>query len=350
MLNRDAPDGGDIPARLRTFGRSVAVESPLYGRISTELAEDEALGEIIALAPHDQPAANILLAAVQYLLLQGADPALAAHYPTLSSTEVTPTGDPVGLFAGFCRRERERLQTIVATRTVQTNEVRRCTALMPAFAWVARKTTAPLALIEIGPSAGLNLVFDRYRYDYGEGLTAGPPSSLLQLDTEVRSITRPGVDPFPEVAWRRGIDLHPIDVSNPDEVLWARSLLWPEQFDRLARFEQAVELARPDPPVLIKGNALDLLPEIAASAPDDATLVIFHSFVLNQFSPEARQRLAEQIVEIGSRRPVHRVGMDMMTKDRQPAEILHTRFSDGDATGSTLGRADHHGSWLEWIA
>ncbi len=348
MLNREMPDGGNISGRLRRFGELVADDSPLYGMICRDLAENDTILEILAAAPYDQPAPNILLAAVQYLLLEGLGPELAAHYPSVTGTASSGSGDPVELFAAFCREERNRLTEIVSTRTVQTNEVRRCTALLPAFAWVAKQMQSPLAIIEVGASAGLNLAFDRYRYDYGDGVVGGPVDSKLLLSTELRTGTLPPIDPLPEVVWRRGIDLHPVDINDPAAVRWARALLWPEQLDRIRRFERAVDIARSKPPDLIEGDALELLPEVARSAPGDAALVVLHSFVLYQFSAEERELLTADLAQIAQTRDVHLIGMEMLTGDREPPPIECTRYSNRESERLVLGRANYHGAWLEW--
>lgn len=346
--NSDLPERGHLSDRLRRFSALVTDDSPLYARICEGAAEDPTVHEILETAAYQQPAANLLLAAVHYLLLRGAGPALAAHYPSVTDAQQPATGDPVTLFAAFCRDHREELIEIVSTRTVQTNEVRRCTALLPAFGWVARQTQSPLALIEIGSSAGLNLVFDRYRYDYGNGLVAGDPRAVVTLSTELRGGRDLPVDPFPTVVWRRGIDLHPVDVTDPDAVDWLRALLWPEQSERMERFEAAVAVARTDPPTLVAGDAIDVIGEITTSVPDEATLIVFHSFVLNQFSPAARGELTQAIAGISQTRDVHRIGVDMTTRTPRPPRILHTAFRGSAAETTDLGSANHHGAWLEW--
>ncbi len=306
---------------------------------------------ILAAAPYSQPPANILFAAVQHLLLDGADPGLAAHYPSLRPAGAVPEGDPVELFAAFCRANEAELTELVASRTVQTNEVRRCTALLPAFAWVRARTAAPLALIEIGPSAGLNLAFDRYHYDYGSGLTAGDPTAALHVDTELRFGDLPPIDPIPSVSWRRGIDLHPVDLSDPEAVRWVRALLWPEQLDRIDRFERALAITAVAPPRVVRGDAVELLSDLAGAAPADSALVVYHSYVLNQFSPEQRDGLDEVMGEISKRREVHRVGMDMVVRgSAEPAPIQYEGYHHGSVTEMTLGVADHHGAWLRWDA
>ena len=348
-LNRDMPDGGRIAERIRSFGEFVSEESPSYWRICLELAEDRTMARILGGAPHHQPVPNILLAGVQYLLLEGAAPDLAAHYPSIAGADARPKGDLVTLFAEFCRREEQRLSEIAATRTVQTNEVRRSIALMPAFAWVSQQAKKPLALLEVGASAGLNLLFDKYHYEYGEDAIAGPLESKPTLAADLRSGLLPPIDPLPRVIWRRGIDLHPVVVTDPDAVRWARALLWPEQLGRIRRFEAAVEIARSDPPDLVAGDAVKILAGVAAAAPPDAALVVFHSYVLNQFSSAASHRLEQVISGLSMTRPVHRIGIDMVTRHQAP-EIRHTIYSAGKTTERVLGFTHHHGEWLEWCS
>jgi hypothetical protein len=349
VLNRDTADGGRIAERLQRFSELVAADSPLYGRICAELADDPTINQILSRASFEQPVGPIVLAAVQFLLLQGADPALAAHYPSIGG-DIPPVGDPVELFRSFCDEHLDTLSNLVATRTVQTNEVRRCTALMPAFSWVAQQAESPLSLIEIGPSAGLNLLFDRYRYDYGAAGATGPASSPLALTTDLRGGRLPPIDPLPLVDWRRGIDLNPIEVMDDAAVLWARSMLWPEQTDRVERFITAVEVARRDPPRLLQGDAIEMLAAVARDAPNSTTLVIFHSLVLNQLSAIARTALTTIIEAIAQFRPVHRIGIDMVTTDSQPLTVLHTSYESATTSETALAHTTHHGAWLEWLA
>jgi hypothetical protein len=148
--------------------------APFYAHLARGIAHDP---ELLAIAAHTrsgQQAPNLLLAAVHDLLLRGADHALAAFYPSVAHLAAVPPGDPLPAFRAFCRDHRAALIDLVSTRLVQTNEPQRCTVLLPAFSMVARLASGrPLALIEVGASAGLNLLFDRYGYDYGAGQSAG---------------------------------------------------------------------------------------------------------------------------------------------------------------------------------
>lgn len=349
MRNRDLPDGGNLPERLRRFADVVAEDSPLYSTLSRAAAEDPVALDILAAAPSTLPAANILLAAVHYLLLSGYRSPLASHYQSVVGPEVEPAGDPVPLFHDFCADHFDLLVELVATRGVQTNEVRRCATLLPAFATVALADPRPLALIEIGPSAGLNLLFDRYRYDYGPAGAAGPEDSPLILTCEIRQGAPPIPRPLPEVAQRVGVDLHPLDLRDRDAVQWARALVWPEQLDRIARLESAIAIAREDPPPLIAWDAVDLLPSLLEQVPTTAVPVVFHSYVLNQFDDQARERLEEILRADSTRETIHRIGIEFPRPEGDLPEIAHTIYSGGEPSTKLLGTAHFHGAWLRWI-
>jgi hypothetical protein len=252
------------------------------------------------------------------------------------------------LFRQFLRDHRDSLTELVATRRVQTNEVRRCTTLLPAFT-AARPDDRPLALIEVGASAGLNLLFDRYRYDYGSA-RLGPPNAGLTLTCEIEAGEPPLPARLPSVASRVGLDLHPIAVTDPDAVRWARALIWPEQLDRVERFETAVAIARNDPPPLVEGDALELLPAAIEASPAEAAVLVFHSFVLNQWTPEDRSRLDELLVIQSRTRPIDRISVEMETRGVAYPAIIHTRYSGGEAIPRRLGTAHYHGVWLRWEA
>ena len=150
---------------------------------------DDDLLQIAAHTRPHQPPPNMLFAAVQYLLLSGIDHPLAAHYPIISGESHPPT-PALPHFRDFCLRHRDRIVELIATRRTQTNVVRRCTCLLPAFAIVCREAHSPLALIDLGASAGLNLNFDRYAYSYqrdGREVSRwGPAGARVRLEAELR--------------------------------------------------------------------------------------------------------------------------------------------------------------------
>jgi len=321
----------------------------MYDTLCRRVAGD---GEILALladVPATQPTANVLFAAVHYLLLGGAVSPLAGHYPTVTGSVVTPDGDPWPLFKAFCLEHAPEIRHLTATRTVQTNEVRRSAMLMPAIATAS--AGRPIALVELGAAAGLNLRFDRYRYRYagvGAGDTGDQRSPLLLRTTPRGSLMPPIPQKVPDVRWRRGIDLHPIDAADPDGVRWAAALLWPNQVERLERLRTAMGIARAVPVDIVEGDAVTLAAVNAADAPGDLHLIVMHSFMLNQIDAQGRESLDQALARLSRVRAVDRLSMEWLRPDEGPM-LRMTRYRDGEAVTVTLAAVHHHGEWIEWL-
>jgi hypothetical protein len=222
-----------LARRFAGFAQRECHASPLYEQLALGIADDPQLLAIATQARQDQPTPNLFLAAVHFLLLQGLPHPLAAFYPSLSPT--TPSAeDPYPSFHAFCLEHAEAIRSLIGTRLVQTNEVQRCACLLPAFTHVAARTGGrPLALVEIGASAGLNLLWDRYGYDYGDERRCGDANSPVQLACSIHGGLHPPLPAaLPTVATRVGLDLHPLDVRDPDAALWLRALVWPDEVGR----------------------------------------------------------------------------------------------------------------------
>jgi hypothetical protein len=284
----------DVAALFLTLAGVDFLPGSLYQRLAREAAEDpDVLRLMLSAQPNDR-LPHLLFAAVQYLLLgEGSHP-------------LTRFGEaPYAEFRDWCLDRRDQLDRLIATRVVQTNEVARCAGLLPCLAAVAAATEPgrPLALIEPGASAGLNLLFDRYRYDYGDGHRAGPADSPVVLAPEVTAEGPvPGLD-VPEVVWRRGLDRRPVDITDDDAVRWLRSCIWPEQTERRHRLEAAVDVARQHgPPEVVEGDALDALGDLIAAAPDDATLCIVHTAFI-AYLPEPLA-FGAKLAELARHRPL----------------------------------------------
>jgi hypothetical protein len=207
----------------------------------------------------------------------------------------------------------------------------------------------PLALIEIGPSAGLNLMFDRYGYDYGAYGAFGDSSSPVQIKSTFQGEKRPPYPQgMPEVAYRVGLDLNPIDLRDQDQADWLRALVWPEHVERAALLEQAIELVKPAPPKLLAGDGIALLPEAVRAAPDEAAICVFHSYAVNQFSPEARERLKAVIqAQAASKDQFYRLSLEWIGSP--PSELELTIFRNGRPEAHLLAYCDSHGRWIEWL-
>lgn len=172
------------------------------------------------------------------------------------------------------------------SHTTQTNEAGRCASLLPLLAALPQ----PLALLEVGASAGLCLYPDRYSYRYGDRARLDPPDGPSPVLLEARLLGDvPIPTQLPSVVWRAGLDLNPLDVSDPEAMSWLELLVWPEHDHRRSRLRGAIDIARKDPPRLVRADLNQGLASLAAEAPRDATLVVFHSAVLAYLTAADRQ-------------------------------------------------------------
>lgn len=330
-------------------GEAERLHAPLYARLATGIAADAELKALAETAKPGQPPANLLLGAVHFLLLRGADHRLRAFYPNLAA--IPAAGDPLPAFRDFVIAHRDTLATLVASRITNTNEVGRSGALHAGFRALAAAAGAPLHLVEIGPSAGLNLVWDRYgvRYRRGEEVFATEPrDASLVIDVALRGERVPPLGPAPRVASRIGLEKNPVDLADPDARDWLRALVWPDHVARFRRLEAALAVFDRDSPQIRAGDALALLPEALAAAPRDETLCVYHTVVTYQFTHEMREALDHVLIAAGLRRPVWRLSLEWAGEERYPLTL--TRHHDGTKTQTTLALCDPHGAWLEWCA
>ncbi|XKK38742.1 DUF2332 domain-containing protein [Nocardiopsis sp. ARC36] len=323
--------------------------APVYAAMAAACATDPHALDLASRAADGQNPPSLLLGAVQYLLARQ-DPghALARFYPALTGRPAPDpqVDDPWPDLRAFLTRHRDRIAEIVTTRLVQTHEVGRCAYLYPALTAARRHVGAPLAAIEIGPSAGLTLVPDRYAYSYGAGATVGAPGSPLILTSELRGPYRPPFDGGPEIAWRAGIDLNPLDLADAEDRTWLRSLVWPDHPERAARLDTAFAAARTGKlPTLHRGTASRHLPALLEQAPADAVVCVYHTAVTAHFTSRARAEHRDLLHRLSERRRI-------LWLRAEPGEEPRLRFTDLDGgrarTEVVLGDHHPHGAWLEW--
>ena len=323
--------------------------SPLYERLASGISRDRRL---LTIASHaiSKPMPMIFLAAVHYLLLNDTDHMLATFYPDINPVPCPMYTDQYPVFRDFCLQHLNEIEKIISTYHVQTNEVRRCACLLPAFDIVAEEAQGlSLALVEIGASAGLNLLWDYYGYDYGEGLLYGERESSVQLGCTLRGDKRPPFpEKFPQIASRIGIDLHPIDVRSESDVNWLRAFIWPEHSGRLDLLHRAVKIARNNLPELLKGDVLEVLPGIMDTVPPGSVLCLFHTFVSNQMSPEVRHGLADLIADYGSKQNIWCISIDLSDKYKY-ARLELLSCIDRVEIHRYLANCSGHSRWLEWL-
>ncbi|SHF63978.1 hypothetical protein SAMN05443575_0511 [Jatrophihabitans endophyticus] len=273
--------GGDGRSTASTY-RAMAADqlhgvSPSYERICLGIADDTDVQALIDRLPRPKRQPNLLLAAVRHV------------------------GGPVSsweAFREFVHGHWDDVEQVVLTHATQTNEAGRCAVLLPVLAALPQ----PLALLEVGASAGLCLYPDRYGYRYhhdgGETrLGEGPPVLSCRLEGAPPPSRRP------EVVWRAGLDLNPLDVTDDEDVRWLESLVWPEQAERFDTLRGALAVARRDPARVVRGDLTRDVAELAAAAPADATLVVFHTAVLPYVPADARGEFVDVVRALARRRP-----------------------------------------------
>lgn len=335
---------------FRYYARTVYPgRSPLYLSLAMRVAEDPELLAIAAKAWKKDALPNLFFSAVHFLLLRGEHHQLAAFYPSLNNnSKHYDLAYPY--LRSFVLEHKNEIDEIIGTRFVQTNEVGRCAILVPAFELVARQSkNRPLVLIEIGSSAGLTLLWDRYHYRYDKGLQCGNPDSPVQVECLLRGKKRPPVpNRFPEIASRLGVDLNPLDLNEPENVQWLRALVWPEHQKRAYQLERAIQLARHAPQQIVRGDALELLPSLIERIQQDAQLCIFHSFTLSLADGEPRERLEYMLANASEKRNLFHISFEWPRNSETPLLGLAS-LSNGKRTEKVLASCNAHGEWLEWL-
>ncbi|MFF2244899.1 DUF2332 domain-containing protein [Arthrobacter sp. NPDC058130] len=350
--------------------------SPCYAAWAVGIAGDAELIRRIDRWPHNKRQPLLILAAARFL-----------------GAQISPYRN----FRIFLDEHWAQISEIVLSRATQTNEAGRCATLLPSLGQISAVEGRPLALIEVGASAGLALFPDCYGYEFvragadgapeGAGAgTAGAGAETAEADgadtakgADVRTTrllpagATPGTFPvlrcvisgpvplpaeMPRVVWRAGIDLNPLDVRNPDDVAWLEALVWPEQEFRLERLRQAIAIAQERPPLLVAGDLNEQLVALAGRAPADAALVVFHSAVMAYLDAAGRSRFRRTIADLAAERGCHWLSNEGHTVVAQAdGSNVVPEMEDARLRGRFLLLQDGepaaitgpHGQSLEWL-
>ena len=273
-MERSTDPAASTAERYRAFAEVEATGlSDCYEEWALGVADDATTVALIDELPPEKRQPNLVFSAARFL------------------------GAPVAGFDEFrewLSANWREVASVCRSRSTQTNEPGRCASLLPALAAVP----GPIALVEVGASAGLCLYPDQYSYRYQRAEEvrmlhpAAGPSTVL-LDCELTgSVLVP--DRLPEVVWRAGIDLNPLDVSSAADTAWLEALIWPEHHDRRARLHAAIELAKAQPlDLVVRGDLVEHIESVVAQAPAGASVVVFHTAVLAYLPADARQQFAD---------------------------------------------------------
>jgi hypothetical protein len=317
-----AEDVDRIARGYRAFVAEAGPTSPRYAALAAHVAGSPTVLAFLASLPTGKRQPNLLFAALQYL---GGAPA-----------DGTELDRRVG-------EDADRLRATMLTRATQTNEPARCGALLPVLALL----DGPLALIEVGSSAGLCLYPDRYGYEY-DGVRVGPDSPVRIAVTTSGGVPVPaGVPP---VVARIGIDLNPLDPADPDDLDWLRALVWPgpSADERLRRLAAAAEVAAREPARVLTGDLVDRLPDALALVPENCTVVVLHTAVLPYVPGERRAAFVDLVRSLPVRWLAQEGPGAVPGTGTRPASGWGTEFVVS-LDGRPVARSAPHGGWLEWL-
>ena len=318
--------------------------SELYEVLSRSIAEDDALLSITSKTRREQPVPNMLFGAVHYLLQKTDSDELARFYPDLTH-HPEPPADAFAPFRQFCIGHEHEITALLSTNLVQTNAVRRCAYLYPVFCRVSEiSESLPLAIVEIGTSAGLQLCFDQYFYRIDDELTYGYPDSALEISSSFRGNKVPThLDVPPTVQRRIGVDLNIIDLADEEDEAWLHALIWPEHHERRAYLDKAIEITKEMNLELVEGDGTELLPSIVESIEDCLALCVFHTHTANQFTKKQKDSLLANVDRIGRQRDIFHVHNNI-----EP-HLHMTYYKDKKRIDTPLAHTHGHAQWIEWL-
>lgn len=356
-----ARDPEGLARIFRYFGEveTPALQSPVYTAYSLGISQDAELLALAARIDPAQPAPNVFYAAVQDRLLEDPDgsaeaSALARFYPAISAASI-PEASAWPAFRAFCLAEAEALEPRLRTGRTQTCVVHRCAVVLPALAALPAiaESGGRVGLLEIGPSAGLNLRLDQYRYEYvgstGEPLAWGDAGARPLLACETRGDRPPPLPAGLEVVARRGLDLNPLDLTDPKEIRWLKALIWPEHVERARVMDEALAIAASVPIEIEAGDATRDIEAQIAKLPQGAPRVLFATHVVYQIPRQGLLAMLDGIARASADAPVDLVIMESTGQGDSRVDWFH--FASGERQHRTvLAHSDSHGRWIEWGA
>jgi hypothetical protein len=389
-VDAEPANADELAARFDTWAKGVVRNLPLYRRLCEGVAGDREVAARLLISPRPaQRIPNLLLAAVHDVVLAG------DHHPDAEAIRrwygsVTPepwvvgrgVDDPWPHFRALAL-DHEVVAERIGTCSTQTNEVGRCAPLLAALAGVGAGTTGRgIGLVEIGASAGLNLLLDRYGYCYtrsrvvpgtGDALSADEsdgealwlaPNAPLVLTCALRGpCTPPLPEVMPVIDYRVGLDLHPVDPGERAQARWLVACQWPDQPERVHRARTAIALSHGRRPRVVVGDAVDGLAELVRSVPDGSLPVVVATWVLSYIGPDRQRDLMAVLGELATERDLSFVyseqpelvpGLGVPPRpdgrpDGTATALVRIDWRGGEGVEHRLGDQHPHGTWLEWL-
>lgn len=351
------PDDLTLAEAYRRFGQHrTAAPSPLSERVAAALGESDRARHAIAALPAGKRRPALILAVLHDLALAGRAPALAAAYAGGDADAAAAAAIDTLL------RLSDAVAALAVRRSVRDDETGRHAVLYPAIAEAARRAGASaVGLIDVGRSAGLNLGVDRAGITYGNGQRLGDSDSAVQVSASIVGDRPIPTHPIPEVTTRVVLDRDPIDVTNPDDARWLQACLPPDQPERAALLAAELTLAADHPPLLRRGDPVQVLAEAVDRVPADALPIVSTTWALSAVTAPSRARFVEQLAHAGAGRLVMWVSVEgvgvapgIPTLGDRPASghslIGLAAFDSSRVRAEAVGRCWSRGRLLSWFA
>jgi hypothetical protein len=341
----------DDPRNWLSFIPATLKDSPLYSELWKHLKTDEELLSLVDLIQKDQPNIVTFFTAVNFLLLREPQHPFALYYPYLHQAGAPPLSEAYSFFREFVLAHDAELRSLLPTARLQTNEVTRCSNLLPAFSLAyQRGGMKPLNMIEVGSSAGLNLNWFRYGYHYGS-IIVGDMASPVQIACELQGDPLPPIpENLPPVASCQGIELFPRDIFDEEDMRWVRAAIWPEEHARHLMLDAAIKFARQGDLHLHEGDACNLLPALLEAIPEHQTAVVWSSFAVNQGPVEVKECIDLQIQEASHRTPIYRVALEFALEKQAGPRLELSEYQGGQIVKQELlARCAVHGERMTWL-
>ena len=331
--------------------------SPLYRALSQTVAASDQLLDLAGQGRAGQYPTFLFFGAVHRLLLRGTDHPLGGYYPSVVGVAALPAADAGPALESFGQAYAAELAETIRTRLVQTSVVQRTLGLRIGLSAIAAATrepmTDPLHVIEVGASAGLNLRFGSYGYRLG-GQQYGDPDGPVQLAAEVYGPgSLPDLDAMPVIGRVQGVDLNPVDAADPDAREWLEALVWPENSAQRELLGRALAEVAADPPPITAGDAVDVLPRVAAALPAGETRLVFHAATRIHVPRERRPAFDAAVLAAGATGPLWRLWVEGAPQpDPRPDPVRYgaaLALRDPAGHTRTMAVVDGHLRWIETL-
>lgn len=355
--DNDVPSSSDPGEWLGFADEVYGSESPLNATLARCVAADRDLLRLVSGFPAHPRQPLIVLAAVQYLVMGGADHPIAGLYENPVAPPSVLAGE---LLSDFCRAFDPELREIIGSRFIQTNEPSRAAVLGLGIARAAASIGEPVAVVDAGASGGLNLAFDHYDLDFGNAGSLGQSGSAARLQCSIRNRDRLPVGRLPAVSRRLGLDRAPLDLRDEPSRRWLLALAWPGS-ERQSTLRRAIELVLADPPEVRRGDMVTDLGTALAEMRPYPTVVVT-SWSVSYLTRAGRAEFEAILAAEGRDRPVAWVCCDCVgTTDRftslvppprdQPVPSLMgiAVFDGGRVDARVLAYVDAYGRWIDWM-